>query len=379
LKPKIIFIADWYKPSSLATATRFAPLVKVLADSERYDLVVYTDKLSSGEPFVKTNFFRSPSNSKGLASRSLQEFLVGMELFLKVCFTRADLVVITSPPFITAYFAAVACFLSGKKYFFDVRDIYPEVYINAGLIKESSLPAKLLLAFERFCYRHAGKVFTVTPELTGMINRKSAEGKCTLLRNGFSEEVFSVRNIKRPDFTVVFHGNLGRFQNPGLVVRVAGEVNKLDEDIRFVVIGDGTQEHVLQNHGLSNLEYLGRKDNDEVADIIAGCHLGVSFRTDDEISMNSMPVKIYEYIGVGIPVLVTPAGSEGAKLVEEQGVGKQFANTEAEGIAKEIFRMKTEAGYYQGFVDRIMAVRHEFSREKQAILFGRDVEKAVHS
>lgn len=374
---RIIFVTDFFYPSSFAASTRIQPLYTKVKESQQFDIRVYTDKISKGQENVIVNLFSSPNSTKGLFRRTVQEVLLGLELCLKLVFVKADFIIITSPPFITSVLAAFGCVMSNKKYCFDVRDIYPDVYIKANLIKETNILTRILLLLEKFCYKHASFITTVSPALTREINFKSGSTKCVLLPNGFSEKVFSLTNSSMETFTVVFHGNIGRFQNIELVIDVANLIMKKQANIKFIVIGDGPKDTYLKKYKPFNLDYLGRLSNKEVADIISKCHLGVSFRTDDIISINATPVKVYEYIGVGLPILITPFESEGALLVEDLGIGVRFRNDEPEKIAQMIISMASNKIFYTTFKDNIAKIREDFSREKQAAQFLYILEKTV--
>lgn len=369
MKKRIIFITSYFPPSSFADATRIYPLYARLKENGNFEVRVYTDEISKGHNGVSTNFFKSPNSSQGLMRRSFQEILLGCELFVKLFFVKADLVIITSPPFITSAIATVSCVLKGQKYCFDVRDIYPAVYIKANLIQETGVTAKILTSLEKFCYKYASFVTTVSPGLKNEINLKSASSKCVLLPNGFSEKIFSINNKLFPEFTVVFHGNIGRFQNIELVVEVARLIEKANPLIKFLVIGDGPKDTYLKTHKLPNLHYLGRLETQEVANIISKCHLGLSFRGDDKISTYSTPVKVYEYIGVSIPILITPFESEGSQLVEDLGIGVRFSNEETQKIVETILLMARDKNYYSSFKINLVKIRDQFSREKQADIF----------
>lgn len=365
---RVRIIADWYYPSSLATATRLGPLVEALRHLEGIEVSVATDQISSELTYVKPNFFSSPKNSMGFIRRLIQELFLGVELFTRIIFSSVDLFIISSPPFIAAAFCSWACRIRGIPYFFDVRDLYPDVYAKAGILKPKSWIYRELEKLEVACYRNARQVFSVTPKLCEQINEKSGKNHCVLLRNGFSEKNFKISKVKNKNFTVVFHGNLGRFQNPALLIEIARHFEKTHPEIQFIIIGDGPQEELVKQVNLSNFKYLGRLENALVAEVIAKCHLGVSFRSDDEISIFSFPVKVYEYIGVGIPIIVTPI-SEGGELVESMNLGSQFRNQDKELIISEINRLYRDTEYYAAIQENILKVRSQFSREIQATQF----------
>ena len=374
---KITFFIDRYKPSSLATSTRFEPILDELLKSDIFEIVIRTDIQSQGEPNVKPNFFRSPTNDLSFGRRVLQEVLLGIEWFLKVIFLKNDLIVFSSPPFFSTLIASFGCWLFGKAYVVDIRDKYPDVFAEVNLIKKNGLLHVILIYFERFLYNKAEKVITVTPLLKTTIENMTLSEKSILIQNGFNSDVFVVNNLKFDKFTVVFHGNLGRFQLPELLIEVAKQMDGEDKNVDFIVIGDGPKETFFESLKLSNLRFLGRLENQETATIISKCHLGISFRTNDEISKKSLPVKIFEYMGVGIPILVVPRNSEGGILVETLGVGLAFEENQLGDVIQTIREFSHNSDLYRSLKESILTRRLHYTRQSSALQFKLAIETVL--
>lgn len=374
---KIIFFLDRYKPSSLATSTRFVPIIDELVKSGHWEVIIRTDKQSRDEEYVIPNFFSSPSNDLSFSKRALFELLLGFEWFLYVVFCKSDLIIFSSPPFLSSLIGTTGCWIFGKSYIVDIRDKYPDVYIVANLIKRNSLIHRVFYVLESNFYRRAKSVVTVTPFLVRAIEKRISSQKCFLVRNGFDAEVFKVNELKFDNFTVVFHGNLGRFQLPELVFDVAKRLEANLNKIDFIVIGDGTKADFFKCNKLKNLEFHGRLNNNEVASIVSRSHLGLSFRTKDEISVNSLPVRIFEYMGVGIPSIVVPSFSEGGMLVKSLGVGFAFDESQKDDIVNLIVDLALDRGLYKKMVLAVMNNRLDFTRQAAAIRFVSVVEGAI--
>ena len=375
---KVTFFIDRYKPSSLATSTRFGPIVDELLKSESFDVAIRTDIESEGELNVKPNYFRSPSNDMAFARRVWQEVLLGLEWFLIVVFSKNDVIVFSSPPFLSTLLASLGCWISGKAYIVDVRDKYPDVYVEANLIKKKGGLHKFLKRVERNLYCKAEKVITVTPLLKSDIDKLIAPEKSILIQNGFNSDVFVVNKSKYDKFTVVFHGNLGRFQLPELVIEIAKQMDGEDKNVDFIVIGDGPKGVFFENLELSNLQFLGRLDNRETAKIISRCHLGISFRTNDEISKKSLPVKIFEYMGVGIPTLVVPRHSEGGVLVEQLGIGLGFDANQLQDMTQIIREFSHSSEQYISLKMSILDKRLDYTRQSNAVQFRSIIETVLN-
>lgn len=377
LQQRIKFVVDWYTPSSHATSLRMRPWVDALQQSGKFIITVHTDKGSKGQAGVLPNFFSTPDNRTKPYVRFVQEVLLGTELFIKVLFAPRQVVVISSPPFIVSCLVALGCFVSRKPYVFDVRDIYPLVYANSGFISRNGLVFKLLFRISKYCYNNSLFTSTVTPLLVGYIQNTGKKADVQLIKNGFNGKLFIPTADKKEKFTLAFHGNIGQFQNPELLVEVVKELNKRGETFHCIAIGSGSKELVIKKSEVENLEFRGRLNNEELAKVIRTCHLGLSFRTDDEISARSIPVRVSEYIGVGIPTVLTPK-SEGGELLDSYQVGKAFDNDEVSAICDFIQQLKYNQDLYQFYKNNAIRIRSNFSREAGAELFVRKMKQCLN-
>lgn len=373
---KVKFVVDWYTPSSHATSLRMKPWVDALNDAGKFSITIHTDKGSKGQAGVIPNFFSTPDNRTKPYVRFMQELLLGTELFLKVLVAPRQIVIISSPPFIVSCMVALGCFFSRKPYVFDVRDIYPLVYANSGFISRNGWVFKLLFRVSKYCYNNSLFTSTVTPLLVGYIQNTGKKADVQLIKNGFNGKLFIPVADKEEKFTLAFHGNIGQFQNPELLVEVVRELNNRGETFHCIAIGSGSKEQVFKKAGLNNLEFKGRLNNEELAKIIQKAHVGLSFRTDDEISARSIPVRVSEYIGVGIPTVLTPK-SEGGELLDTYQVGKAFDNDEVSAICDFIQQLKYNHDLYQFYKNNAIRIRSNFSREAGAELFVRKMKQCL--
>ncbi|MCU0333817.1 MAG: glycosyltransferase [Chitinophagaceae bacterium] len=366
------FVIDWYTPSSHATSLRMRPWIDAIRSAGGFEVIIHTDKRSEREDGVVPNFIKTPDNRSNALPRLVRELLLGIELFFTLLFARKSTVVISSPPFLAGAMAALACIISRKPYFFDVRDLYPLVYANSGMIKRNGILYKVLLYLSKLCYSRAAATVTVSNMLVDYIKVISPTTKLVLVKNGFKKSLFFPCNEKYEVFTLVFHGNIGQFQSPELLLAVCAELDKRGEDYRCIVIGSGSKQELVEKSGSKRISYLGRLSNEELASIIRKCHVGLSFRTDDEVSWRSIPVRVTEYIGVGIPCILTPA-SEGGRLIEDNKVGRCFNNDQLTEIVDFIAELKNNSECYQQYVENALKVRDRFSREAGASLFLQEI------
>jgi glycosyltransferase involved in cell wall biosynthesis len=63
--------------------------------------------------------------------------------------------------------------------------------------------------------------------------------------------------------------------------------------------------HIGLLKNLENVHFLGRKEYDRLPDYLAGCDVALNPYKDDNIARGSSPLKLYEYIAAGLPVVST--------------------------------------------------------------------------
>ncbi len=355
------YIAPDFFPKSKAAAVRSTFFVDEL--KKKYDVVVFTERICASYSVV-SNITSLPANTDSSIKRLLKEILYGSELFVRILFSKQKYCyIISSPPFFITLFAFFASKIKNRScVILDIRDIYPKVLFEHGAIGGHSVPGRMLSKLEKLLYAGSKKIITVTDGLKKSIE-ETLDGygdKVCVVKNGFDEKIFKYVEKKYNKFTLVFHGTLGHFQNIELLIDLIAEMEKTHPKVQFLVVGDGSKASLLQSLKAKNLQYYPQVDYRKIPGLVAGAHIGLSFRSNDKIAQTSIPVKIYEYIGLGIPVVVTPL-SEAGKMLEGDGVGKELENDLAQ-VVKGIEYIRDN---YSLFLNNIRKSRYKYSRQYQ--------------
>lgn len=325
---KITLFTPYFTPDNEAAATRNYWFYQTLTQAG------YNVEIISNHQLI----LKLANNKSHPIYRLIKEIFTGIELFLRLFIGQRDLVFFSSPPFFTSIIASLACVLQRKKFIIDVRDIYPEFFFETGLVKKDSLLGKLITEITRQYYYRSSAIISVTPQLCNLIRAYNAKN-VHLIMNGYDEEIFrpNINEKKFSQFTLVFHGNLGRVQNIETLLTIADHLK--GKDIQIIVAGDGPKSAEIMQRKPSHLNFLGPIPYHEIPKLLQKCHLGLSFRTDDTIGREAFPVKIFEYIGTGLPVISTPKSEAGA-LIEKHHLGFQFENYEIDNIVQKILEIQ---------------------------------------
>jgi glycosyltransferase involved in cell wall biosynthesis len=363
---KNIFIFSLnFTPSSLGDSIRIKSIVEYL-NNNSYDVTLYTTTVDA--KWLENDLLKVcilnwaiPYNKDRFFIRWFKELILGIELFFKLLFLKnKSYYFFTSPPFVTNFLGLLATYFKKGNLIIDVRDLYPDVYVNQGLILHNSFIHKLLSSFEKANYKRAKYILCATEGLEREIKNRTNKNKVFLLRNGYAN-FFKTSSIKQDKFTVVFHGSLSKFQNIDLLIEIIKEISTLTQDIKFIIIGSGPKEILFEKLKFDNFSFLGRLSNEETAKIVNKCHLGISLRDDSKISIDSFPVKLYEYIGAGIPSIATPI-SEGGQILEKLKLGFNLDNN-CKRIVDLIIKLHLDTEFYNEIINQNTEYRSKFSRD----------------
>ena len=362
LRAAVVTCNFW--PENIAMAIRMRYLVDALI-RHGFATTVYTSARVKTDMNIQrvVNRLPPPSNMDVLFVRLLKEVSYGVETFLRLLFSNHDVYIVTSPPFVASAIASVALWLKNKAFVFDVRDEYPEVFFSEEILSPRGLPGMALLSLEKFLYNKAFMVTTVTSNIVEKIRKKSlAPDKVVLFRNGYARNIVPSSSLDKSVFKVVFHGNLGKFQNPELICEVAERCLRVGKKVQFEIYGWGNNIDTIKNREIANLRYFGEVKHDQIASYISHVQLGISFQKNGEISKNSFPSKVLEFIGAGIPVLITPK-SEAGDFVEKNGLGYQFDADDADGVYEGLLKIYEDESLWRSMRNNAMNVREKLSRD----------------
>jgi glycosyltransferase involved in cell wall biosynthesis len=363
-KSFFVFSQNFY-PSSFADSVRSESIVAYL-NSKGYNVVLYTHTRESKlleNSLLKVYLLNwaNPTNNHNVIKRLFNEVFLGAELFFKILFLKGqDYYYLSSPPFISSVFGVFSTIFKRGKLILDIRDLYPDVFLHQNLIKSKSIVFNYLKLIESFLYGRSEIILAATDGIQAEILNRISNKKVLLLRNGYSK-YFKISNNKFDKFTVVFHGSLSRFQNVDLMVDVIRTINLLNKNIRFIVIGSGPKDIQLKSLNLDNFKFLGRLSNESTAEIVNQCHLGLSLRDESKISIDAFPVKLYEYVGSGIPSITTPY-SEGGRELEKLKFGFNLVN-DLSIIVEKILLLESNDKLYFEMQKEIILKRDIYERE----------------
>jgi len=230
-----------------------------------------------------------------------------------------DLVFATSTP-LTAGIPGIVMKIFGKKkpFVFEVRDLWPELPREMGVIK-NKLVLWMLSVLESVSYQKADACIALSPGIAaGIKKRLKKEKPVYMIPNGCDLDLFQPGNapksvipgVEEAQLVAVFTGAHG-FAN--------GLDNALDaasyllttvyaDKIKLVFVGDGIMKGKLierqQKEKLVNCIFLDPVPKKELSKILQASDIGLMLLANvPAFYYGTSPNKFFDYISMGFPVL----------------------------------------------------------------------------
>jgi len=270
-----------------------------------------------------------------------QSYLRRIASFLSFCLfstyaglgTRGvDVIYATSTPLTVGIPAIVLKWLKRVSFVFEVRDQWPEIPIELGIIK-NKIMIKLLLWLERTIYKQSAAIVALSPGMAEGVKRVLKKAKpIYIIPNSCDVEAFRLgiegsairKKLRWDDKLVLLHfGAMGRANGLGFVVDVA-QMLKGEAGIHFVLIGDGSEKTALirkiEQIELRNIEILTSRPKVELVKIVAACDVSMVIFANFPILQHNSANKFFDSLSAGKPVLLNYSGWQ-REILEANNAG----------------------------------------------------------
>ncbi|KAB2953756.1 glycosyltransferase family 4 protein [Heliorestis acidaminivorans] len=303
-----------------------------------------------------------------------------------------ELVFATSTPLTVALPGIRLAKLHNVPLVFEVRDLWPEVPIQVGAIKNPFM-IKMLKWFEQYTYNYAKHVVALSPGMSqGVIDTGISKEKVTMIPNCCDLKIFDpqkdlqdrLKKYQLPDTAIVAYcGAISDANAPDLMIEAAEILQKKKVPVTLVLAGEGRQkpklEEMTRGKNLKNVLFLGHVSKQDVAALY---HRAISslvlFKGLPILSTNS-PNKFFDALSAGTPVITNMGGWVG-NLVEKNKIGYSVEKENPQALAdaiESIVNLDVENRKAMGNNARKLA-ESQFSRDDMADKLEKIFQKVVN-
>lgn len=375
----ILFLTDNFPPEVNAPASRtFEHCREWVRAGQRVTVITGAPNFPSGRVFAGyRNRLWQRETMDGIRVIRVWSYITANEGFVRrildyqsfmvtatlaAVFVRSvDLVVGTSPQFFTVCAAYVVSRLKRVPYVFELRDIWPESIKAVGAMRDS-LVIRLLEQIEVFLYRRAVRIVSVTQSFKRILMGRGLDGdKIAVVTNGVDMSRFRpmpkdaelVRRLGLEGrFVAGYVGTHGMAHHLETLLDAAEQLRGASDgaDIHLILLGDGARKQALKDEAtrraLDNVTFIDSVPKEEVARYWSLLDVSIIHLRKTELFTTVIPSKLFECMGMGLPVLHGVAG-ESADIVRETGVGLVFEPENVAELIDQLRRLRDDRVLYE--------------------------------
>ena len=257
---------------------------------------------------------------------------------------RADVVLASVPPLFLGLTAWLASRTSGAPLVLDCRDDWPRAAIALGEMRPG-LAAAVLDSLARFLQRRAARVVAVTPGMKRQLERRGFDaGRIELLTNGADTDLFRPAPLPNGNgraLTVLYAGTHGLVHGMEALLDAAERL-RARPDLRFLLVGDGVAKPGLERRaaerGLDNIEFRGSLPPVDLVRVIHDADVCVATTRDHVFSGETIPVKLFDYLACGRPVVGAVSG-DAAEVLAASGAAEIVKPGDGAALAAALVRL----------------------------------------
>jgi glycosyltransferase involved in cell wall biosynthesis len=286
--------------------------------------------------------------------------------------TRFDLILYSTPP-ITLM--GVVKYLKKKTpqaiSYLLLKDIFPQNAVDIGMFGKNSVFYKYFRKKEIALYRQSDYIGCMSPANVEFVLKNNPEidskrvevapnsielkvEKCEAF-SGVNFESVERGNIKVLRYQVrvkyglpvdkpvfIYGGNLGKPQGIPFLVKCL-DANKNRSDCHFVVVGSGTEKHLIQEWYDTNrpsnatvMQFLPKEDYDI---LVKTCDVGLIF-LDHRFTIPNFPSRLLSYLEYRMPVIcATDPNCDMGSIAKDNGFGFWCESNSVDGFTNCVDRM----------------------------------------
>ena len=298
---------------------------------------------------------------------------------------RHDVVVATSPQF----FSAVAGWFTGlirrTPFVFELGDIWPKSITAVGAMKKSTL-LSLFEKLELFLYRRSAAVIALTRSFKRDLVSRNIDGdKIAIVINGVDLPRYAPRDRDAElaaewdltdRFVVGYVGTHGMAHALSNVVGAAEVLKQRGEDrVVFMLAGAGAEREMLIERATASgvagkqMRFLPMQPKERMPAVWSLCNVALVHLKDSPTFAEVIPSKIFEAMGMGLPVLIAAPEGEATAIVHDDAAGLVVAAEDPEALADAALRLLDDEALRTSLAANSHAAANLHSRETQARQF----------
>lgn len=303
--PRLVYIHQYFKTPEEQGSTRSFHLAAALA-AQGVEVVMVTAGSEAKEEFIsgiRVIYVPVPySNKMGVWARIKAFISFFRAAKLIVADLQPDLIYATSTPLSVGSLARRISKKLGVPYIFEVRDLWPDFPIQAGVLKGPF--AAYFKREERKIYRDAKLIVALSEDMLKAVQQRTETPAVCVPNFSFFEPIPDLK----PSLKIAYFGSLGRFNGIENWKSLLETAVRIHQPIELHVWGEGFHESTLK--ALPNLVYHGAAPKRGMAEAIqqSGCSFSLISFSKLPVLKTNAPNKLSDSLAMQLPIITTTDG-----------------------------------------------------------------------
>jgi len=326
---------------------------------------------------VRVKTFIAANRGTALRTLDFLSFMVTAVLF-GLFERKPDVIAATSPQFFSAVAGWVLGFSRQVPFVFELGDLWPASIAAVGAMK-NSLALRSMELLELFLYRRSVAIVALTQSFKNDLTRRGIpDGKIAVVINGVDLWRYHPQD-RDPDlatewnltdkFVVGYVGTHGMAHGLGNILDTAERLHG-ETGLRFLLAGDGAERESLmaqaQERGLDNVVFMPPQPKERMPAVWSLCDVALVHLRDSPVFAGVIPSKIFEAMGMGLPVLLAAPEGEASQIVMDGGVGVHVPPGEPAALADAVRSLMLDKGATRALAETSLAAAVRHGRDHQA-------------
>lgn len=219
-------------------------------------------------------------------------------------------------------FSALMPKLLGAKVILDMHDPMPELYMSKYGVNKNAFIVKTIKLIEGIAFRFANSLITANYNFQKIFIQRHPliKNRINVIRNFPDEKIFAIhkKKLQEKDFILLYMGTIEERYNLIPAIKTIPILIKRIPSLKFNIYPRIKTEGSYQMMIKEKISQLGISDYvkilppipvEKLADKIAKSSVGILLLKKDVFTENIVPVKLLEFMKMGVPVIATKTKS----------------------------------------------------------------------
>ncbi len=273
---KILYIHQYFKTPEEGGCVRSYHLAKGLKQAGHQVILITAHNSQSYRQTeiegVKIHYLAVPYDNSFGYLRRIRSFFAFVFGAIRVSLKekKIDNAYVMTTPLSTALVALFLKWFKGIPYYFEVGDLWPEVPVKMGILKNGILKRAAYL-LEYLAYKNAEEIIGLSPDIADYIKVKHPQKTVHIIPNLSNLSFFKPVLKRHQGLKVLYCGTISVANHLSYLIDIAKEsiANKLP--IHFTIVGDGNQKNeiiklVEDLPNVTILDFVNQKKLREIID-----------------------------------------------------------------------------------------------------------------